>query len=163
MLVSAPTITIGEYAERVADEYGVKDSSGRVDVRGLVRQLRGTVSASDGFESLTINHDGSFTIFVPLTTSPLRDNFTIAHELGHYFLHFLIPFERGDDPDRHFQRGGSSRLETQANVFAAALLMPEAEFRKAYRNLQGDVYAIASHFNVSSAAARVRASSLRLQ
>lgn len=161
--MSAPSITIGEYAERVAEEYGVKDCSGRVDVRGLVEILQGVVVASDDIESLAINQDGSFTVFVPLTTSPLRDNFTIAHELGHYFLHFLIPFERGRDPERHFQRGGSSRLETEANVFAAALLMPAEEFRAAYGQLQGDVYALANHFNVSPAAARVRVSSLRLQ
>ena len=35
--------------------------------------------------SLVVNEDGSFVINLPPFTSPLRDNFTIAHELGHYF------------------------------------------------------------------------------
>ena len=162
--VSAPsiTVTVGEYAERVANEYGVRSPSGWVDVRALVEQLRGTVSAARGCESLEVNRDGSFTVFVPLSSSPARDNFTIAHELGPYFLHLLIPSERGGYPSRDFQCGARGRIGTQADVFALSLVMPEAEFRNACATAQGGMYAVASRFRVSFDVASVRAFRLRL-
>lgn len=53
-----------------------------------------------------------------------RARFTLAHELGHYFLH-------GDDHQHHravnFQKAGSKMFdpEWQANQFAVHFLMPE--------------------------------------
>ena len=60
--------------------------------------------------------------------------FTIAHELGHYFLpgHPEQLFPNGDG--LHRSRSGfisHERLERQADQFAAALLMPEKLFTKA--------------------------------
>ena len=60
--------------------------------------------------------------------------FTIAHELGHYFLpgHPEQLFPNGDG--LHRSRSGfisHKRLERQADQFAAALLMPEKLFTKA--------------------------------
>jgi hypothetical protein len=60
--------------------------------------------------------------------------FTVAHELGHYFLpgHPQILFPNGDG--LHQSKSGfvsHAREERQADQFAAALLMPEAMFKKA--------------------------------
>lgn len=59
--------------------------------------------------------------------------FTVAHELGHYFLSghadHLFPSGQG----LHQSRSGfisGDRYERQADHFASALLMPEARFRK---------------------------------
>ena len=59
--------------------------------------------------------------------------FTVAHELGHYFLpgHADFLFASGDGV--HRSRSGfisGDRYERQADYFASALLMPEPQFRK---------------------------------
>ena len=71
-------------------------------------------------------------IYNDAITSRGRINFTLAHELGHYLLH------RHDHPqgftcgDRDMTGWDSeyARLEQQANVFAANLLMPRDDFAR---------------------------------
>lgn len=64
------------------------------------------------------------------------ENFTIGHELGHYFLdgHAEAIFASGSD--KHFSRSGfvsDDKYEREADAFAAELLMPEPLFREALR------------------------------
>jgi|CXWL01.1.fsa_nt_gi hypothetical protein len=59
--------------------------------------------------------------------------FTIAHEIGHYTLHLKYMGDSGSPFfHRNLKNHEKKKLETQANMLAAELLMPEAEFRKAY-------------------------------
>lgn len=95
--------------------------------------------------SLLIKNKNSFFIRLPMDTSPLRDNFTIAHELGHYFLHY-----KDEDGVRLFARYGNSFQEIQANRFAAAFLMPKEEFIKVWKDCKGYVPSVAAHFQVST-------------
>ncbi|WP_080559278.1 ImmA/IrrE family metallo-endopeptidase [Prescottella equi] len=155
------TSGINDYAVRVGEAYGIYSPDGCADLDHLLQQLGGEVEVRDGVESLAIDKkSGTFTVFVPGHTSPRRDRFTIAHEVGHYLLHHL----NADEGNRlwRFTRLGSNGAETQANIFAAALIMPEAHFRRAYSELNGNVHAIASRFDVSPAAASVRCSVLGL-
>ncbi|PSR35710.1 MAG: hypothetical protein C7B44_12825 [Sulfobacillus thermosulfidooxidans] len=67
----------------------------------------------------------------------VRQRFTVAHELGHFLLHsgnkvhidreFRVNFRDATHPT---SSGGE---ETEANRFAAALLMPESLMREAFR------------------------------
>jgi hypothetical protein len=62
--------------------------------------------------------------------------FTVAHELGHYFLpgHIKSLFSNGQS--QHLSKSGfvsNDPLERQADFFAAALLMPEGLFTSAMR------------------------------
>lgn len=150
---------IREYAERVGTHYDIYDRAGTADVRELVRALGGTVAYGDSRESLHVNGPGDFTIYLPEVTSSRRDRFTIAHELGHYFLHYLHP--KHDEP-ASFGRGDRNSVETQANVFASSLLMPEAAFSRAWTRTEGDIYTLAQQFDVSPNAAEVRAQVLGL-
>lgn len=50
-----------------------------------------------------------------------RDRFTVAHELGHFFLHTGIPMARAE---AHEKIEVFRLSEPQANQFAAELLMP---------------------------------------
>lgn len=65
-------------------------------------------------------------------TSPGRVNFTLAHELGHYFLHrkaYPQGFQCGQqDVVRWDSEYG--QVEYQANVFAANFLMPLDDYRR---------------------------------
>lgn len=65
-------------------------------------------------------------------TSQGRKNFTIAHELGHYLVH-RKKYPKGikckrDDIDRWDSE--YSKVEREANQFAASLLMPRDDFRR---------------------------------
>ena len=150
---------VEEFAEVIAKECEFQVGT---DPKELVEDLNGRIHLLDIAELSNSNTSGSifvhgtedFDICLPTYTSPLRDRFTIAHELGHYFLHSA----QGDIPIVAF-RNGSTRIEWEANWFAASLLMPKAEFRQAAR-LGLSVAALASRFGVSQEAARVRKEAL---
>lgn len=104
-----------------------------------------------------------FSIKIPYNQSESRKNFTVAHELGHLFLHmgYLIDDEMWENSKQMtFYRRGDSELEWQANEFAAAFLMPEKEYREVLDNFSEDGYVliskVADYFNVSIDAASYR-------
>lgn len=112
-------------------------------------------------ETLQVFSDYSFDIFLPFNSSNVRDNFTIAHELGHYFLHVRnnkLKIRRV----AKFNRKGSDRLEWEANWFAAEFLMPHKEFKKEAEGCNKNVMTLARKFGVSASAVQVRLSSLQL-
>ena len=100
----------------------------------------------------------SWTIGVNSLHHPNRQRFTIAHELGHYFLHR----DHGDFEDRALFRKEMQydHREFEANNFASKLLMPENEFRAQVIRYPANVDSVARHFGVSKAAATFRADSL---
>ena len=62
--------------------------------------------------SILVHGAHDFDILLPLYTSPLRDQFTIGHELGHYFLHS----KQGQRPlIAHRHAAASDRSEWEAN------------------------------------------------
>jgi hypothetical protein len=149
---------VEEYAAQVAKvaEFGVGDDPGQ-----LVDRLGGRITYHDLDEWL--NEDGSvfvhaeadFEIVLPSYTSPLRDRFTVAHELGHYFLHS----DQGAQPMVAYRKG-STRIEWEANWFAASLLMPRQKFRAACQQSHDNLAVVSAKFGVSIDAARVRRDSI---
>ncbi len=133
-------------------------------LHSLVNQLGGTIEyltfdnvAKHDNESILIETDGKFKIFLPPYTTEERDRFTIAHELGHRVLHF--PLRKNSDQRMAATRATGSRVEWEANWFAVGLLMPEEKFRT-YCDSCKSLGKVASHFRVSATAARIRADSL---
>lgn len=127
-------------------------------LKRLVEALHGSITIVQNPEiyemqggSLTIQPDGSFNINLPPQTSPLRDNFTIAHELGHYLLHY----EKKDET-QIFTRYGANDQEYQANRFAAAFLMPKDRFKDALSKFNKSSLLIAAEFQVSEQAVITR-------
>lgn len=153
---------IRDYAERIGEAHGIYSSSGCADVHRLVSVLGGHVEIADwgSDESLHVDDEDSFTVYLPPSTSLRRDRFTLAHELGHYFLHYLYPEREGT---ASFNRGSRNRAETEANVFASSLLMPERAFKQAHERYYPDLHALARAFDVSPAAAEVRCQVLGLR
>jgi len=100
-----------------------------------------------------------YTILVNEDDSDVRARFTIAHELGHFFLHMK------DDPRAivtSFRRDRSPR-ETEANKFAAELLMPRKLVKKEYEQMVIPVSStLAKRFKVSKPAMCNRLDSLKL-
>lgn len=150
---------ITRYGERAGEHYKVYDPRGKADIDALLRILGGRTEVAHDNESMHVRELGDFTVFVPRLTSPRRDRFTIAHELGHYFLHYARPGMTGE---MVFNRGGSDRAETEANFFAAALLMPTVQFAAEWKRTDGDVLVLSRIFDVSPRAVEVRASVLGL-
>lgn len=64
--------------------------------------------------------------------SEVRRNFSIAHELGHLFLHMLYLIDKKSWDNlpvgSSYKRLGSNEMESQANEFAAELLMPKDSY-----------------------------------
>jgi hypothetical protein len=94
--------------------------------------------------------------------SPGRINFTLAHEFGHYLLHRLNFPDGLECGQQDMMRWDSEyrQVESQANEFAAGLLMPFDDFR---RQIDGrakptldDIGACAERYGTSLVAATLR-------
>lgn len=143
-----------------------------------IKKLGGDiVRSSDFFEgieaSVTKTSNDSFVIRVNPEKGENRVRFSLAHELGHLFMHMGYMFDHNKwnetkEYKREYFRNKAKRNneETEANKFAAAFLMPADEFRKqAEKNRNKNRYyidEIASYFKVSSEAVSWRGKSLEL-
>lgn len=103
----------------------------------------------------------AMTIGVSKTDPLVRQIFTIAHEMGHYFLHEkksrevfyrleALNFEQEDKQE-----------EQEANWFAASLLMPR-ELTEQYWSVVRDIDQLAAIFRVSRSAMTFRLKNLGL-
>lgn len=102
--------------------------------------------------------NGQPSIEYNVSEPPVRQRFTVAHELGHFALgHQDAPRDAGN-----FQSSGDVR-ERQANRFAAELLMPTSLVSQYYQNgLANSVDALANIFGVSKDAMGYRLINLGL-
>ncbi|MEM6277262.1 MAG: ImmA/IrrE family metallo-endopeptidase [Pseudomonadota bacterium] len=131
----------------------VKENNGSIEYIGLFE--------ADQTDSIIVEPDDTFTIYLSAHTGALRDHFTIAHELGHFLLHWPRVKSSGNASRMKATRMVDSenkelvRCEWEANWFASAFLMPEAEFREAFENGTAS-----ETFGVTPSAVRVRAKSL---
>jgi Zn-dependent peptidase ImmA (M78 family) len=153
-------------AEKVASDLGVNVGA---PLTPVVEKMGGKIEFKDVDDlqnsgAIVIRDERDFTIFLPFHTGAKRDRFTIGHELGHYFLHYKLPLVQ-DRPIKlpmKVSRYGNDRTETEANWFSAAFLMPSKKFEEVFRHAKGDLIVVADEFDVSRAAAEVRANSLNL-
>ena len=139
-------------------------------IKSVVKSIGGSFKydwngTSDG--ALDVRALGDFTIELSPFTSDLRDVFTIAHELGHYVLHYPLSPEKTNGDVFHAKREPASdpcgqRAEIEANRFAAAFLMPADDFRQQWNERGRNAAEVALHYGVSKSAAETRAKSLRL-
>lgn len=166
---AAPSNLSKRQVHSIAEEFANKFAyAPGDDIHDLVTRLGGRVSVEDTLlsdpdraGSLYVDAPNDFRIVLPAHTGAARDRFTLAHELGHYVLHYLWNKETIGQPLMALRRG-SDRIEWEANWFAAALLMPEASFRATFADCDGDLVRIARTYDVSPAAAEVRAKGLGL-
>lgn len=137
------------------------------NINDVVTALNGRVEDSIDIDYMSDGsirkQDNGFVIYVSPFQSAERRKFTIAHELGHLFLHMGYKINSdlwNNQKNATYYRTGDSIMEYQANEFAAALLMP----KKAYKEIM-DQYTngnevetdkIASYFGVSISAASNR-------
>ena len=97
-----------------------------------------------------------FAIFVNADHPVTRRRFTIAHEIAHYILHRDLIAD-GIKEDKLLRSGLPSHIETEANRFAANILMPWALINEEMRKTpEAGIEDLARTFNVSPIAMSIR-------
>lgn len=135
----------------------VRDLASRADVKIIDYPL------DPNHSGVLVRKNGQAVIVVNENHHPRRQRFSIAHELGHLFLH-----EGAEIFHRHeFHRPNDSH-EVQANYFAAEILMPAEAVRDEASKVKVDmltdrsVLLLARRFDVSVAAMTARLERLGL-
>lgn len=156
------------HAERFLHHYW--DGRLPVDVRsmaeksGVLIQNNPPFGCSGQISIQSINDNKRVVIDINATDAPVRQRFTIAHELGHWALGHLNDAEKCfRDPVGNFALASHDKREIAANRFAAELLMPAQGIEWALKtHPKISVQALAELFKVSGAAMEFRLTSLGL-
>jgi Zn-dependent peptidase ImmA (M78 family) len=133
------------------------------------------IAAGEGMEILYFSPDAATNdisgllnkekkqVFLNVQESAARQNFTLAHELAHYFLDHK-PNEYGVYRRDSLHDKGKPDKEQEADCFAAELLMPQELITKVqtkYDLFDDDAPALSRLFGVSSSAMRYRLKGLK--
>jgi Zn-dependent peptidase ImmA (M78 family) len=164
-----PRQSVEDFAGALASSLGYLE---HFEISKIVADFGGRVLKKDFWEdgegdgSLVVKGKFEFEIHIPTHAIEARNRFTIAHEFGHYVLHYRLQ-EASFEADKtryplRASRYGSGREEWEANWFAAGFLMPREHFSERCRQLGGDEYELARQFRVSVHAAQVRMQVLNL-
>jgi len=119
------------------------------------------------YSGAIVGQKGIYTIYVNKNEPATRQRFTIAHELGHYFLHLQGHEELGDMSivdDKNIEalfrkQGAFNAEEARANEFAASILMPEKTVYQLHDALS--IESLAYLFGVSNQAMTIRVNDVR--
>lgn len=152
-------------AEEILNTFGIKAIP--VPIEEIASKLKIKISRapSKDFSGLLIRKDGSSLIGVNNNEAPVRQRFTIAHELGHFCLH------PQKDAFVDYRKENSIRTprEREADMFAAALLMPRDRLEKDFKRLakdgftEGNIQSLAEAYQTSEKAMKIRLLNLNLQ
>jgi Zn-dependent peptidase ImmA (M78 family) len=145
--------------------------SAPVDIVAIILEL-GIEYQEESFitnDSAFIDRRGhAFRIVVNANHPPTRRRFSAAHELGHYVYHRdLIGSGIGDsaayrssNAERYRNKAITPRMESQANQFAATVLMPDSLIQGLISerdlHMPGDLRNLADLLKVSEQALRIR-------
>lgn len=154
---------INELTQRIIDAYDI--STPISDIESIVHMFGGVIDERIDFDDScdgTIQKKGEYDFVIAISPfqNPQRKMFTIAHELGHLFLHMGFIIDRNlwqTQNETVYRRFGTSEQEYQANEFAASLLMPQVAYKRLLdqysENNMVDMSKVAKYFNVSMSAA----------
>jgi Zn-dependent peptidase ImmA (M78 family) len=170
--VKAPRRTVQSTREAAAlagDVFAALGGVLPVDVEEISRRIGVQVrrhSADNDLSGMLVVKNGQALIVANADHPEVRQRFTIAHELGHFLMHWKPGSEAFFRDERSAE--GTSPVERQANSFAAALLMPETALRRLVEGRKISpldtelIDGLAETFRVSSHAMTIRLQSLRL-
>lgn len=167
---------ISQLAESISE---LHFSSTQIDPRVLAERKRIPVaynSYGDAFDGALEYSDGRFRMFVNLdrveSKGSSRSRFTMAHELGHYFIdEHRLALESGRAPGHRSrcEYENDAIIEQEADHFASCLLLPEGRFHsaavKAQKNCNGweVLKSLSTTFGTSWTSTAIRYASLDIQ
>ena len=111
-------MTILEYVLDIIETYHTDNIRELIDYCGIDIQYNDELNKTTDANLLIINKQAYITLKTDL--DPLYENFLLAHELGHYILHY------DDNISFSFlRRTKKNALEREANEFACRLLLSD--------------------------------------
>lgn len=125
----------------------------------------------DDVSGFLVRKSGKVFLAVNSKHHPNRQRFSIAHELGHFFLHLNSSSTVFIDKTVYYRNidssSGKYQQEIEANAFAADLLMPKGMLERELENFgeeltDMDIYRLANRFGVSQQAMELRLQNLGL-
>lgn len=165
---------IARFAEECRKTLGLSTPISLSDLKKAVGRLGGTIEFQEkpplpmDIDAIITKKGTSFIITIADSGDVERMKFSLAHELGHLFLHmgYLVDDKKWSAlnayPDFALRRSVHGREEFEANEFSASLLMPASEFRDVadsfYDGRLYNIQSIAAHFSVSKHTAGNRGS-----
>lgn len=130
-----------------------------VDVLGCAQAVGMPIYSTPlghGVSGMIKRENDGFVCYVDSTEPSVRQRFTAAHELGHFVLHRDKIGETHSDNYMLRADGFNGYQETQANSFAADLLMPRDLIERKMMEGITSVAALAKTFGVSQVAMSIR-------
>lgn len=158
--------------EDILDSIGVISSV--LDIQEFVKEINGSIEYIDNKaidNKIIKNGTDGFIILLNRERSVQHERFTIAHELGHLFLHmgYLLDnnkWLRTNPQKVYLQDIFASERDYQANLFAYSLLMPKYQFLRIINQYLCDnkvsIKKIATYFNVELEAVIKRGQYLKI-
>lgn len=154
-------LEIEKRAEEVLKKANVRTIPVPIEDVAYSEKIKISKAPSADFSGLLIRKDGHALIGVNSSEAVVRQRFTIAHELGHFFLHpqkdTFVDFRKGNKKGEV-----RSPREKHADMFAAALLMPKDRLLKDFKKVAKDGFSehsigtLAKQYAVSEDAMRIR-------
>lgn len=138
------------------------------DVTKIAREIGLTVYEvlfnQKDIDGMIATEDSKTSIYVNKGNSEVRKRFTIAHEIGHYILHhddsmeqdFIVDYRQAI---MNYETQEDLIKETQANMFAAALLLPKDLVKEAWSKYK-NIEKVSKLFQVSAKALVIRLDNL---
>lgn len=96
-------------AGKIAQDLGIEVVS-----KTMLSDVSGSIRCTNGAFVITVNN----------TDVPVRQRFTVAHEIAHFLLHRDVIDEDGIEDTILFRSKLSDRIEAEANRLAASILLP---------------------------------------
>lgn len=161
-------ILINKFAIEIAKEYGYEKNN----LKELIKNLNGKIKFKKLIKekSKLIKTKKSFIIKINKDLSVKEIDFTIAHELGHLFLHmgYIVDKELWNKYMEKSFKSKNSIEEYEADEFAGALLMPKNLYEDALdffkEEYEGttivNITKLAKYFNVSESIVKIRGRNL---
>jgi Zn-dependent peptidase ImmA (M78 family) len=153
---ASPTEIIGEFTrDAPVNVRGLAEAFG-LDVRGepLTSDISGKIEKRWFGNTYVVTYNS--------THSTTRQRFTIAHEIAHFVLHRDLIGDGIVDNAMYRSTPQNDPIETQANSYAATILMPAPLVREKFREGVKSFTGMATTFDVSPEVARIRMKELQL-
>lgn len=163
--ISASALDTPERVLEFCRRRGYISDNGFLDVEALIESDMNLELRLDnlGDKDASIKEvGGKYIITVNSNHSKSRQRFSMAHEYAHYQLHRSQLNGMQDGEKIMFRDGEANGIESQANRFAASILMPEQFVVHALRQNDSDRVSAAGDLGVSLAAFEYRLLTLGL-